>query len=217
MKQIDSSVKLGCIIILLVMILLAIGLLFFFIWRAGIIPLSFIPIPSNSSRISTGIDPKIDNNEGNSTETEYREYKFLPFDFNFIIPADWNIETTEIGGDPPSQKCLTHLISSPGDFATLEIIPMCGAYGGGREQCPDTLEYLDHDSDILLGRYPLPSENPYLPRLLYTSINVEYDSCPGLVFNDTIALKITANYVGPDSEWPRYLRELDKIVLSLIK
>lgn len=148
---------------------------------------------------------------------EYNEITFLPFEFKFSVPSDWIVETTEIGGDPPSQKCLTHHISSPGGFARLEIVPMCGAYGGAPVDCPETTEIIGEISEDSLGRYPASSGNPNLPKLTYTNVHREDNSCIGLVINSTIALKVTANYNGPDSEWPWYLNELDKIVLSLVE
>ena len=217
MKQIDSSVKFGCIIVLLLLILLAIGLLLFFIWRAGLIPINFNPISNFSSKTFTSDESPSVGQDNLSNIQDYREYTFLPFDFKFSVPNNWNVKTTEVGGDPPSQKCLTYHISSPGEFASIEVIPMCGAHGGGHEYCPETIERIGDFSDYSIGRYPLPSENPYLPRLIYTNINREDNCCFGLVSNSTIAMKITANYKGPDSEWPRYLKELDKIVLSLVK
>lgn len=210
MKQNDSSRKYGLIIVLLSLILLAIGVLFFFIWRAGLIPLGIDPTPIPTSEIDTYAEQ-----DNQSDVDEYMEITFLPFEFKFSVPSDWSVETTEIGGDPPSQKCLTHDISSPGGFARLEVVPMCGAYGGAPESCPEATEIIGNISDDSLGRYPASGGDPALPKLSYTNVNDNY--CIGFVINSTIALKVTANYNGPDSEWPRYLNELDKIVLSLVK
>lgn len=215
MKQNDSSIKFGCIIGLLIMILLAIGLLFFFLLRADVFPLDINPTSIQTSKTDTNSEPKNFDQDNNRNVDEYIEITFLPFEFKFSVPSDWVVETTEIGGDPPSQKCLTHHISSPGGFARLEVVPMCGAYGGAPESCPETTEIIGNISDDLLGRYPASSGDPVLPKLTYTNVNDNY--CIGLVINSTRALKVTANYNGPDSEWPRYLSELDKIVLSLAK
>lgn len=215
MTQNGSLKKFGCIIVLLSMILLAIGLLIFFILRAEVLPFVINPKSIQTSEIDTNSEPKNSGQDNNRNVDEYKEITFLPFEFEFSVPSDWVVETTEIGGDPPSQKCLTHHISSPGGFARLEVVPMCGAYGGAPESCPETTEIIGNISEDSLGRYQAYSSDPALPKLTYTNEHDNY--CIGLVINSTIALKVTANYNGPDSEWPRYLGELDKIVLSLAK
>ena len=208
MEKKGSLPKYGFIIVLFVLIFLAIGLLTFFIWRAGLIPLGINPTPTQPSQIDTNSEE-----DNISNLEEYKEITFLPFEFKFSIPSDWGFETTEISGDSSSQKCLTHHISSPGGLARLEVVPFCGPYGGAPEPCPENTEIIGNVSDDSLGRYPAASDDPVLPKYTYTNTSDNY--CVGFVINSTIALKVTANYQGPDSEWPQYLSELDKIVLSL--
>jgi len=104
MKHIDSSIKYGCTIVLLLMILLAIGLLFFSLWRAGFVPINFNPISNNTSRTSTSNDSQYIYQDNLGNDPDYIEYTFLPFDFKFSVPTDWFVGTTEMGGAPPTQK-----------------------------------------------------------------------------------------------------------------
>ena len=90
----------------------------------------------------------------------------------------------------------------------LEIKQFCGESSAGFDECKNThvIGKLHHNEIV---RYVSGDALRY-----FTYKGTEY-GCVGWILGFGHPLIISAYYRGPDSEWPRYLDTIDRIVLSL--